>query len=115
MSQINIFINGNKLKQRDQFKYLGALISSDGCNNTEIDLRIAQTKKKFPENKISTKKIKTSKKEEPYNIILNPFCCMDARTGQFQNNNWRQQKYGSYIEHYKPHARAKKCKKKTML
>ena len=39
--QINILINGNKLKQRDQFKYLGPLISS------EIESRIAQTKTSF--------------------------------------------------------------------
>ena len=30
-SQINIFINGNKLKQRDQFRYLGTSISRDEC------------------------------------------------------------------------------------
>ena len=30
--RINIFIKGNKLKQRGQFKYLGTLISSDGRN-----------------------------------------------------------------------------------
>ena len=41
---INITINGIKLKQRDHFKYLGALISSDGRNNTEISARIAQAK-----------------------------------------------------------------------
>ena len=40
--QINIFIDGNQPKQRDQFKYLGTLISSDGHNNTEIASRIAQ-------------------------------------------------------------------------
>ena len=42
--QINIFINGNNLKQRDQFKYLGTLLSNDGCNITEIASRIVQTK-----------------------------------------------------------------------
>ena len=41
---INITIKGIKLKQRDHFKYLGALISSDGRNNTEISARIAQAK-----------------------------------------------------------------------
>ena len=44
---INITINGIKLKQRDHFKYLGALISSDGRNNTEISARIAQAKMTF--------------------------------------------------------------------
>ena len=36
---INITINGIKLKQRDHFKYLGALVSSDGRNSTEISAR----------------------------------------------------------------------------
>ena len=43
--EINIFINGNKLKQRHQFKYLGTLISSNGCNKNEIASRITQAKK----------------------------------------------------------------------
>ena len=34
--QINIFVNRNEPKQRDQFKYLLTLISSDGMYNTEI-------------------------------------------------------------------------------
>ena len=42
--QINIFISGNKLKQRDQFKYLGTLISSHRNNKTEIVSRIALAK-----------------------------------------------------------------------
>ena len=50
---INITINGIKLKQRDHFKYLGALISSDGRNNTEISARIAQAKNDVPENENS--------------------------------------------------------------
>ena len=45
--QINIFIDRNKLKQKDEFKYLGTKISSDGCNNIEIELRIEHTKKNF--------------------------------------------------------------------
>ena len=53
--QINIFINGSELKQRDQFKYLGSLISCDGHSNTEIASRSAQAKK-FPDNKIVTNK-----------------------------------------------------------
>ena len=44
---INITINGIKLKQRDQIKYLGALVSSDGRNNIEISARIAQAKMTF--------------------------------------------------------------------
>ena len=43
---INITINCIKLKQRDHFKYLGALISSDSRNNTEISARIAQAKRR---------------------------------------------------------------------
>ena len=53
---INIFINGNRLKQRDQFKCLGSLISSDRRNDTEIKSRIAQAKKEFSENEINTHK-----------------------------------------------------------
>ena len=48
---INITINGIKLKQRDHFKYLGALISSDGRNNTEISARIVQAKTTFQKMK----------------------------------------------------------------
>ena len=40
--QINIFINGNKLKHRDQFKYFGTMESRDARNNTDIARRIAQ-------------------------------------------------------------------------
>ena len=49
---INITINGIKLKQRDHFKYLGVLVSSDDRNNTEISARIAQAKMMF--HKIKT-------------------------------------------------------------
>ena len=45
--KIKIFINENKPKQTDQFKYLCTLISSDGRNNTEIASRIVETKKSF--------------------------------------------------------------------
>ena len=45
--QINIFSNRNKLKQRDQFKYLDILILSDGHSNIEIASRIVQAKKSF--------------------------------------------------------------------
>ena len=48
---INITINGIKLKQRDHLKYLGALISSDGKNNTEISARIAPAKMTFQKMK----------------------------------------------------------------
>ena len=44
--QIDIFINRNKFKQRNQFKYFATLISNDGCNSTEIASRIAKAKKK---------------------------------------------------------------------
>ena len=48
---INITINSIKLKQRDHFKYLGALVSSDG-RNTEISARIVQAKMTFQKMKI---------------------------------------------------------------
>ena len=81
--QINIFINGNKFKQREQFKYLGTLISSDGCNNTDIASRIAQAKK-FSENEIDTN-ISIETREESWSVMLNPFWCMDAKPEQLQN------------------------------
>ena len=46
--KINIFINWYKHEQRDQIKYLGNIISSDGRNNAAIASRLAQEKKKFP-------------------------------------------------------------------
>ena len=48
---IDITINDIKLKQRDHFKYLGALVSIDGRNNTEISARIAQAKMTFQKMK----------------------------------------------------------------
>ena len=41
-SQISIFINENKLMQRDQLNYLSTLISRDRSNNTKIASRIVQ-------------------------------------------------------------------------
>ncbi|GFO45839.1 endonuclease-reverse transcriptase [Plakobranchus ocellatus] len=49
--ECNIFIGGTKLKQREQFKYLGTLISSDGRNKVEISSRIAQAKRSFQKMK----------------------------------------------------------------
>ena len=46
-----ISINGIKLKQKDHFKYLGALVSIDGRNNTEISARLAQAKMTFQKMK----------------------------------------------------------------
>ena len=47
--QINIFINENKLKERDHFKYFATLISSNGRKYTEIASRITQEKRYFKE------------------------------------------------------------------
>ncbi|GFO46620.1 endonuclease-reverse transcriptase [Plakobranchus ocellatus] len=47
----NIYIKGTRLKQKDQFKYLGSLISSDGRNNSEVASRIAQAKTNFQKMK----------------------------------------------------------------
>ena len=46
-----ITINRIKRKQRDHLKYLGALVSSDGRNNTEISAKIAQEKMMFQKMK----------------------------------------------------------------
>ena len=71
--QTNIFINVNKLKQRNKFKS----ISSDGHNYTEIASRIVQAKKEFPENEINTNKkphFDSHKKKSPVvHAMLNPF------------------------------------------
>ncbi|GFO08467.1 endonuclease-reverse transcriptase [Plakobranchus ocellatus] len=48
---INIYIKGTRLKQKDQFKYLGSWISSDGRNNSEVASRIAQAKTNFQKMK----------------------------------------------------------------
>ena len=45
-----------EFKQRYLFKYLGTLISSDGCNNTEIASRIAQAKRNQRMKSILTNK-----------------------------------------------------------
>ncbi|GFR74690.1 endonuclease-reverse transcriptase [Elysia marginata] len=69
---INIYIKDTKLQQRDQFKYLGALISSDGRDTTEISPRIAQSKAMFkrmkniltnPQLSIEIRRWNSSKKE----------------------------------------------------
>ncbi|GFS21719.1 endonuclease-reverse transcriptase [Elysia marginata] len=41
---VNVTVNKNKLTQRENFKYLGTLILSDGRSDTEIQARIAQAK-----------------------------------------------------------------------
>ena len=49
--QIHIFLfSRNELKQRDQFNYLGTLISRDRRNKTEIASIVS--KNEFPENEI---------------------------------------------------------------
>ena len=71
---INITINGIKLKQRDRFKYLGALVSSDGRNNTEISARIAQAKIMFQKMKtVLTLTYQFKQEKEPLNATSNPY------------------------------------------
>ena len=72
---INITINGIKLKQRDHFKYLGALVSSDGRNNTEISARIAQAKMMFQKMKtvLKTLTYQFKQEKEPLNATSNPY------------------------------------------
>ena len=72
---INITINGIKLKQRDHFKYLGALISSDGRNNTEISARIAQAKMTFQKMKtvLTNLTYQFTQEKEPLNATSNPY------------------------------------------
>ncbi|GFR58388.1 endonuclease-reverse transcriptase [Elysia marginata] len=48
---VNVTVNKNKLTQRENFKYLGTLISSDGRSDTEIQARIAQAKTTFQKMK----------------------------------------------------------------
>ncbi|GFN93708.1 N-acetylserotonin o-methyltransferase-like protein [Plakobranchus ocellatus] len=64
---INIYIKGKRLKQKDQFKYLGSLISSDGRNNSEVASRIAQAKTNFQKMKtvLTNKNIHPDKKKSP--------------------------------------------------
>jgi len=47
----NITLNGQRLKQVNSFKYLGALITSDGRSIKEVKSRIAQAKKAFSDLK----------------------------------------------------------------
>ena len=74
--EINIFIKGNKFKHSDQFKCLGTVISSDGCNSTEIASRIAQAKKSFQK----IKSVRTNnhilihtRRKRALESIVNPF------------------------------------------
>ena len=53
----NIQINGRALKQVEQFKYLGTLITQDGRCETEVKARIAQSKSAF----VKIKSILTNK------------------------------------------------------
>ena len=78
--QINIFINGSKFKQKDQFKYLGILISCDGGNNTEIALRI----KSFQKMKsILTNNHISFHTKRTLECFVQPI--LDVRPGQLQN------------------------------
>ena len=52
---IKMFTDRNKLKQRDQFKYLGTLISSDGRKYTEIASKIVEAKITFQRKSRLTK------------------------------------------------------------
>ena len=70
----NISIRGTKLKQRDQFKYLGTLISSDGRNNTEISSRIAQAKLSFQKMKavLTNKNISIKTRRRALQCYIDP-------------------------------------------
>ena len=78
--QINLFINKKKLEQRDQFKYFSSLISSDGCNNSKIASRIAQTKENFQIMK------SILKNKHGSNYTRRALECMVARPEQFQSS-----------------------------
>ena len=47
----NITIDGERLEQVDRFRYLGALITSDGRCETEIKTRIGMAKNAFNQRK----------------------------------------------------------------
>ena len=49
--EINITIDGERLEQVDRFRYLGALITSDGRCKTEIKTRIGMAKNAFNQRK----------------------------------------------------------------
>ncbi|GFS18525.1 endonuclease-reverse transcriptase [Elysia marginata] len=61
---VNVTVNKNKLTQRENFKYLGTLISSDGRSDTEIQARIAQAKTTFQKMK---------------SILTNPYVSIQTR------------------------------------
>ena len=62
-TQINIFINGKKLKQRDQFKYLLKYFNIKLWTQQQrkMSLKIAQAKKKKKEKDFSENEINTNK------------------------------------------------------
>jgi len=49
---LDILVNGQKLKQVNQFSYLGSIISNDGYCTTEIKCRIARAKAAFNQKKV---------------------------------------------------------------
>ncbi|GFS05260.1 RNA-directed DNA polymerase from mobile element jockey [Elysia marginata] len=61
---VNVTVNKNKLTQRENFKYLGTLISSDGRSDTEIQARMAQAKATFQKMK---------------SILTNPYVSIQTR------------------------------------
>ena len=54
---INITINGIKLKQREHFEYLGALVSSDGKKQHRNFCKNSAGENDFPENENSPNKL----------------------------------------------------------
>ena len=74
--ELNIFIKGNELQQRDQLINLGRLISRDEQNKAEISLTIVQAKMTF--QRMKPKKclqinVSPCILEEPWSAILSPF------------------------------------------
>ena len=69
---LNITINGQKVEQVRQFKYLGSLLTEDGRSGTEIRARIGTATEAFNNKKVLlTKSLNKELKKQIVKSILN--------------------------------------------